>query len=302
MRTKTCSKCKKEQDISCFYKDKKSKDRFQPWCKGCCKQYNKDNASLLAKQRKQYQKDNAPRIIECGKQYRKDNTLRIAKQKKQHYKENTSQILKQQKQYYKDNIQRILKQAKQYRIDNILQVVEQKKQYNKGNALFKTYFKRLEIFEEVRQCFENLELLEVKCAYCGKWVIPTNLQVRNRLQAFGGTITGEQRFYCSENCKISCPIFNQKSWPKGFKKATSREVVPLLRQLVLERDNYTCQKCWATTETAQLHVHHEKSYTLNKIMANDPDNCITLCKECHKRTHSREGCKYIDLKCQGNRK
>jgi 5-methylcytosine-specific restriction endonuclease McrA len=120
-----------------------------------------------------------------------------------------------------------------------------------------------------------------------------------RLQAFAGIITGEQRFYCSENCKISCPIFNQRLWPKGFKKATSREVVPLLRQLVLERDNYTCQKCGATTETAQLHVHHEKSYTLNKIMANDPDNCITLCKECHKKVHSQEGCKYVDLQCKG---
>jgi 5-methylcytosine-specific restriction endonuclease McrA len=36
---------------------------------------------------------------------------------------------------------------------------------------------------------------------------------------------------------------------------------------------------------------------LNKVMANDPDNCITLCKDCHKQVHSREGCKYSDLKC-----
>jgi hypothetical protein len=40
----------------------------------------------------------------------------------------------------------------------------------------------------------------------------------------------------------------------------------------------------------------EKSF--NKIMANDPDNCITLCKECHKRIHSQEGCNHNDLKCK----
>ena len=159
-----------------------------------------------------------------------------------------------------------------------------------------------EIFEEVRQCPNNLELLEVKCAYCGKWIIPTNTQVSNRLQVFNGNYSGENRFYCSENCKQSCPIFRKILWPKGFKKATSREVVPLLRQLVLKRDNYACQKCGATTETAQLHVHHEKSYTLNKIMANDPDNCITLCKKCHQQVHSQEGCRTVDLRCSKDNK
>ena len=128
-------------------------------------------------------------------------------------------------------------------------------------------------------------------------MLPTNLQVKNRVQAFNGAMHGEARFYCSENCKQPCPTYDQNKYPKDFKKATSREVVPLLRQLVLKRDNYTCQKCWVTTKTAQLHVHHEKSYTLNKIMANDPDNCITLCKECHKWVHSQDGCKYSDLKC-----
>ena len=193
------------------------------------------------------------------------------------------------KQYYKKHI----KQKAKYRKDNAWR---KKQQYN-SNALFKKYFKQLEMFEKIRRCLKNQELLEVRCAYCGKWLLPTNRQVMARIQTFKGTLGGECRFYCSENCKIACPTYRQRKYPKGFKKATSREVVPLLRQLVLERDNYICQKCGATLETAQLHVHHEKSYTLNKIMANDPDNCITLCKECHKKVHSQNGCRYADLKC-----
>jgi 5-methylcytosine-specific restriction endonuclease McrA len=216
---------------------------------------------------------------------------------KQWYKDNSEYVLKQQKQYYDDNAENRLAYSRRYYGDNLKQINKQNKIRLERNALFKSYFKQLEVFEEIRPCPENLKLLEVKCAYCGKWMKPTNLQIQNRLQVFNGQMSGECRFYCSENCKQSCPTFNQILWPRGFKKATSREVVPLLRQLVLERDAYTCQKCGATTETAQLHVHHEKSYTLNKIMANDPDNCITLCKECHKEIHLRKGCTYNDLKC-----
>jgi 5-methylcytosine-specific restriction endonuclease McrA len=160
---------------------------------------------------------------------------------------------------------------------------------------YKTYAPQLNWCEDVRQ---DGEFLEVKCVYCGRWFIPTTDQVRNRISAINGKLEGECRFYCSENCKISCPTYGQRLYPKGFKKATSREVVPLLRQLVLERDNYMCQKCGATTETTQLHVHHILSYMLNKTMANDPDNCITLCKACHKEVHSQDGCKYSDLKCK----
>jgi 5-methylcytosine-specific restriction endonuclease McrA len=271
VKTKICTKCKKEQDVFCFGKSVCSRDGLQCCCKVCNKRYRKNNSKKIAKQKKQYYKDNIDPLTRQRKQYRKDNALQIAKQRKQYQKNNASKISEQKKQY--------------------------NKQRNKGSVLFETYSRKLEVFEFVRPCPKSLELLEVKCAYCGKWMLPTTLQVNNRFQVFNGVRPGEHRFYCSENCKQSCPIYHKKLWPRGFKKATSREVVPLLRQLVLERDGYICQKCGATTETAQLHVHHEKSYTLNKIMANDPDNCWTLCKKCHLWVHSREGCRYSDLKC-----
>ena len=249
--------------MSCLWKDRSRKDGLCVQCILCKKQYCKNNS----KQRKQIRKKN----IKNKKQY--------------------------DKQYRKDNIDHKTAYEKQYNTDNAPQIAKRRKQYHKNNALFETHSKKLETFEEIRQCPKNQKLLEVKCAYCGKWMLPTNLQTQARIEAFNGSITKENRFYCSENCKRSCPIYRQRKYPKGFKKATSREVVPLLRQLFFKRDNYTCQKCGATSEIAQLHVHHEKSYTLNKIMANDPDNCITLCKECHKWIHSKEGCNYNDLKC-----
>lgn len=331
---KWCCHCKQWQELSYFYKSKSNWDGLEGECKICCaerqKQYRKDNIEKIAKQRKQYQKDNTEKLAKQKKQYYKNNVEKIAEQNKQYYKDNAKKLAKHKKQYYKDNVEKIaeqrkqyyknnreqylkqskqhyknnceqcLKQNKQYYQNNREQKLEQAKQYRKDNALFETYSEQLEIFEEIQHCSQNNELLEVKCAYCGKWAKPTNQQVQNRLRAFNSTIQGENRFYCSENCKQACPIFNQNKYPKGFKQATSREVVPLLRQLVLKRDNYTCQKCGAITETAQLHVHHIIPYAQNKMQANDPDSCITLCKSCHKKVHSENGCRYVDLKCWNN--
>jgi len=211
----------------------------------------------------------------CCRQYRIENK----EQRKQRYQENK-------------------KQVKQYNIDNAEKLRKYDKQYRNTYALYKTYSERLQQYEKIQKYPENTKLLEVRCSYCGRWFKPTNSQVRSRIRAFNGYTRGELRFYCSKNCKLACPIYNQSKWPKGFKQATSREVVPLLRQLVLARDNYTCQKCEVTTEKAQLHVHHILSYMLNKIVANDPDNCITLCNSCHKEIHSQEGCKHSDLTCK----
>lgn len=260
VKYKICGKCKTKKPIAKFHKNKSKKSGFDSWCKCCRNQYDRERY-------------------------------------KQRTESDIGQVTKQRRKYKQEHAEQISEQRKQYRNNNKKLIKKDKKQYWASIAVFETHFEKLKIFEEVRRCSENLELLETKCTYCGRWLKPTNMQVRNRLQAFNGTMSGECRFYCSENCKQSCPTYRQQNYTRGFKKATSREVVPLLRQLVLKRDNYECQMCFATIKTTQLHVHHEKSYTLNKIMANDPDNCWTLCKECHKKVHKQDGCRYKDLKC-----
>jgi hypothetical protein len=229
---------------------------------------------------------------------------------KKYDENNPGRVKQSKKRWRKNNPEKCLVSAKVWRKANIEKVKIIKEIWRKNNpegdnrrnlarsrlpVFYDTYASQLSFAETVSKG-PNSELV-VLCAYCGKKHTPNLREVRHRVTALTTLDARECRFYCSEHCKKSCPIFNQKKYPRGFKKATSREVVPLLRQLVLERDDYTCQKCEVTTETAQLHVHHEKSYTLNKIMANDPDNCITLCKECHKFIHSQEGCRYVDLQC-----
>lgn len=186
MNTKTCSKCKTEKSLFGFHKDKHGKYGRSPWCIKCRKQYDKD------RNRSEYDKQHYRDNIEHRRQYAKDNKERFAPY---HI------------QYQRDHCEQRALYSKQYEIDNALRI----KQCRNSGALFETYFKQLKTFEKVRQCLENSELLEVKCTYCGKWTIPTVSQIKNRLQAFNGNRSKgtENRFYCSEACKQTCPIYKQ---------------------------------------------------------------------------------------------
>ena len=164
------------------------------------------------------------------------------------------------------------------------------KKYRRLNAFYNSYAKKIDWCEEVRENSDGY--LEVRCDYCGKWFIPTNMEVQNRMSATQNVNGGEKRFYCSKECKSLCPIFNQQYYYKGKENKNVREVQPQVRHLVLERDGYTCQKCGSIE---YLHCHHIYPVATNPLESADIDNCITLCKNCHKKVHQKDGCKYREL-------
>ena len=168
--------------------------------------------------------------------------------------------------------------------------------HKKGIPLYDTYAPQLEWCEEVRRSPIDENILEVRCVYCGRWYIPKLWNVINRIQIIkGNTINeGEGRFYCSDGCKKSCPIFNQRKWPKEFKIDTSREVQPELRKLVLERDEYQCVKCGSKK---LLHCHHITGVEINPIESADVDNCVTFCKQCHNKIHKQKECNMKRKEC-----
>ena len=166
--------------------------------------------------------------------------------------------------------------------------------------LYDTYAPQISFCENVRRNKKDPNILEVKCAYCGKWFIPKLSEVNNRIECLNGKIKGEMRFYCSTQCKKECPIYGQVLYPKGFKPATSREVQPELRQMCFERDNYTCQKCGKIQEELKvgLHCHHIEGIRWNPLESADLDKVITVCKNCHIKIHKQTDCNYYDLKCK----
>jgi len=170
--------------------------------------------------------------------------------------------------------------------------------YNsKGNyttnniPLYDTYAHKISYAEKVRKNKQDLNILEVTCAYCGKWFVPTLISINNRIQALKGNYTGEHKLYCSVNCKHECPIYGKVKYSaeENNTKRYSREVQPELRQMVFERDNYSCQKCEKHQDDLNcgLHCHHYEGIEINPIESADIDNCITLCKFCHKGIHKK---------------
>jgi len=165
-------------------------------------------------------------------------------------------------------------------------------------AMYDTYAHRMVFVEPVRKSPIDKNILQVKCTYCGRWYSPKLSTVQNRIGYLEGTREDESRLYCSEPCKRSCPIYRQKRYPRGYRDATSREVQAELRQMVLEIDNWECKKCEKTIDEAELHCHHITGVEQNPIESADVDNCIILCKKCHKWAHTAKGCRYYDLRCE----
>lgn len=57
------------------------------------------------------------------------------------------------------------------------------------------------------------------------------------------------------------------------------------RQLVLERDNFTCQDCGCANEDKKLHAHHIIKWDDNIELRFDINNGLTLCTKCHNKIH-----------------
>jgi 5-methylcytosine-specific restriction endonuclease McrA len=160
---------------------------------------------------------------------------------------------------------------------------EYMKQWRLSSVSYELYKDRL--FSE--NIYNNNGTLEVSCTYCGKNYIPTALEVSNRINCLYTSKKGDSNFYCSQECKNNCSIYNQTKYPKGYNyhKDLTREVQPELRKMVFLRDEHTCQKCNADVD---LHCHHIESVSYNPIESADIDNCITLCKKCHIFIHKND--------------
>jgi 5-methylcytosine-specific restriction endonuclease McrA len=69
------------------------------------------------------------------------------------------------------------------------------------------------------------------------------------------------------------------------------------RVKVLERDNYTCQKCNRTHHEVKLIVHHKDgSGRKHKATNNKMNNLVTLCRGCHSKLHNTKAIKALSEK------
>jgi hypothetical protein len=120
----------------------------------------------------------------------------------------------------------------------------------------------------------------------GGWFIPTKSQLSERIRQVE-IGNGGSYFYCSDECKNKCPLFNIHSDPcKNTDKLYTDSEYQTFRTFVLERDNYECQFCGQKATD----VHHEKPQKLEPFFALDPDFAWSCCKECHYKYGHQDEC------------
>lgn len=307
---KVCCRCKELKDTSDFGKLHCSKDGFQYSCKLCKKKYREENKDKIYAKQRQFYHDNKDKLLKSQKHYYETNKDIISKKNKIYRDTNKVKVNLTDKIYRDKNKEKLAIKRREYRLSNSDRLKECDKYYYINNkdrivsyrsspAKYVLYYDKLTIDEFPRLSYDGLSL-EVKCKYCGKYFIPSINKVNNRIGSLSGNqkYLGDRFLYCSNGCKSSCPIYGQMKYPKGFKKATSREVNPLLRQMCFERDSWKCQICEKSVEEITLHCHHIEGYTQNPLLGNDITNVITLCKEHHKEVHKLPGCSYNKLQCK----
>lgn len=79
--------------------------------------------------------------------------------------------------------------------------------------------------------------------------------------------------------------------PKNHLIRNSLENV-IWRELVFERDDYTCQKCFSRNgngKKIKLNSHHILNFSNNEELRFNIDNGITLCRKCHYEFHKIYG-------------
>jgi len=64
--------------------------------------------------------------------------------------------------------------------------------------------------EEMRYNPDKFGEIQVKCIYCNKWFNPSNRQIESRIFSIENKSKDNSNFYCSDECKQKCCIFNSK--------------------------------------------------------------------------------------------
>lgn len=159
----------------------------------------------------------------------------------------------------------------------------------KNIPLYDTYAHQINYCEEVRRRPEDKNILEVKCTYCGKWYNPKRKDVLHRISALNGNEHGGNNFYCSEECKQKCPIYNKQLYQENHpnKPENNRPYQQEWSQMVCEREDYKCEICGEYGNIGH-HILPVKPYP---HLQADVDNGVCLCEKCHYIVHQIEGCK-----------
>lgn len=280
---KICTKCGKHKALWAFNRKKGYEFYSSSACKTCTRKesrklYVKNKEEIKAWHRNHY-KENREAALLYEKRRRKKFPEMYKNRRREQYERYKDRRLLEKKIYYQKNSSGIKRKTASYSLKN---------------AKYEVYNNQLTVEESPILSSDGISL-EVKCRYCRKYFIPTNLMVTHRVKALNGAIAdlGERNLYCSEECKLACPVF--KKYALVPNKSTLREPIPQeLRDEVYERAEGMCEVC---EQNPVVQFHHEKPVSTHPHLQLDKDNLWGLCEYCHYEVcHQLEGCTLPELR------
>jgi hypothetical protein len=148
MKTKTCTKCKKEKTLNQFGKDKKTKDKLNYWCRECNKKYRNKNKEKITEYRKEHKEERKKWYREHReeiKEYNKKHNEKRSKYMRMWYQKHKIKILKKRKKYFHDYRQthkkEIIKYRKEYYQKHKKDILLKRKHYKRDRLKTDLNFK-----------------------------------------------------------------------------------------------------------------------------------------------------------------
>lgn len=282
---KVCCHCKVEKDEKEFGKLKTTKDGLRKDCKQC---------------RRQYYVNNKDTILVNRKRYYDENVDEVKKRNNKHYHNNKSAIVVKRKKYREDNKKYLAEKSAVYREENKEEIVKRKR-----GAYYRNKDKNLRISSNWRNSpcrtlrwkgilpndDEPLMIdgsLTVACKLCKQRMTPNNSQLSHRTKSILGKDSGENHFYCSDQCKNSCQIYRARTdmidprsklyTPKSNREEDRNCQTDHLKQLQCdETDGQSyCERCG---DFGEVQLHHTQRVGSKDAVSSAGH--ILLCLRCH---------------------
>jgi len=274
---KRCTKCGIEKPITEFYK---RLDGSSYYCKPCTKIQVSNNYQNNKGRYKQYNKNysllNKENIKEYKKRYNTEHKL-----DKKEYNRN----------YYLKNKESIKKHSKEYRKNNSI-VVRKKDSIRKKISKSKpcssvVLFSRIPITDKAKIINDTITVV---CKNCTNRFIPTSAQVQSRVLAYEGKALGEANLYCSEECKLLCPIYgfhphSQIDKRSIVSKATNSRNCQTYHLKSAQCDKHGHNYCEKCGDIIDVELHHTLTVAKFGDDSINPAGHILLCFNCHMEIH-----------------
>jgi len=177
------------------------------------------------------------------------------------------------------------------------------REYRKGISHYIKTYPTFSKIEEMRYNPKNHKFREIQ-VHCknhncpnskehGGWFSPNYQTIYERIRQLEHPEGNDGNyFYCSDECKNKCPLFNMRPSSIINKNNLPYEVYytseeyQIFRNEVLKREEHNCEYCGEKA----TYVHHSRPQKLEPFYSLDPDFGIACCKKCHYEYGHKDEC------------